>query len=502
MKINVLDYLEDAVKECPEKRAVADENEAFSYSELRDNARRIGTYVAEHKKVPNGAVAVLIGRNARSVVTFLGCTYAGCFYVPIDSDFPEERLKMMVSDAAPELIINASGKEDKLFDSIDYEEIIKTTADDELLYELKSSHIDIDPLYAIFTSGSTGKPKCVLISHRSVIDLVEQFTETFQFSGELVFGNQAPFDFDVSVKDIYNSLKNKATVEIVPKKMFMMPKKLVEYIENKGINTLIWAVSALRIVADFKTLDNHRIESLKYVMFSGEKMPVKTLNYLMDNIPSARFVNLYGPTEITCNCTYYEIKERFKDDELLPIGKAFKNTQVMLVDEDGKIISEEGREGEICVSGTCLALGYLSDREKTDEKFIQSPVTDRFARLIYKTGDIGHYNSKHEIVFTSRRDYQIKHMGHRIELEGIETVINAIEDVDYGCCVYDEKNSLVYLFYQGKEKSPKEFAEELKKKLPKYMWPNRYVYIDKLPLNKNGKVDRKLLRENYIEKND
>lgn len=502
MKINVLEYLEEAAQICPDKRAISDENESYSYKELREKARRIGSYVARHKKVSSGAVAVLIGRNAKSVVSFMGSVYGGCFYVPVDSSFPEERLKKMISQVAPELIINASGIEDKLFDSIDFEDIVKTEIDEELLDEVASSQIDIDPLYAIFTSGSTGNPKCVLVSHRSVIDLVEQFGEAFGFDDTMVFGNQAPFDFDVSVKDIYNSLRNHASIEIVPKKMFMMPKKLVEYIDQKGINTLIWAVSALRIIADFKALDSVAMENMRYIMFSGEKMPVKTLNYFMDRIEGTRFVNLYGPTEITCNCTYFEIKERIKDDEPMPIGKAFRNSQVILVGDDGKIIRESGVEGELCVSGTCLALGYLSDKEKTDERFVQSPYTDRFARLMYKTGDMAYYNENTDLIFTSRRDFQIKHMGHRIELEGIESVVNTIDGVDYGCCIFDEKNSLIYLFYQGRELTAKDFALELKKTLPKYMWPNRYVHVDKLPLNKNGKVDRKLLRQEYIEKND
>ena len=370
MKISVLEYLEEAAAECPDKRAVADEHEAFSYREFRDKARIIGSYVAQHKKTACGAVAVLIGRNAKTIISFLGAAYAGCFYVPVDISFPEDRQKAMISAIEPELIINASGVDDRIFDSVDINEILKMNCDNERIDALMESQVDIDPLYAIFTSGSTGVPKCVMVSHRSVIDLVEQFSDTFAFDGNLVFGNQAPFDFDVSVKDIYNSLKNKATVEIVPKRMFMMPKKLVEYINDRGINTLIWAVSALRIVADFKALDNIEMKNMRYIMFSGEKMPVKTLNYLMDHINDTRFVNLYGPTEITCNCTYYEIKERLRDDELMPIGKAFRNSQVMLIGDDGNIIRAVGMEGEICVSGTCLALGYLSDKEKTDDKFV------------------------------------------------------------------------------------------------------------------------------------
>ncbi|MBR5356093.1 MAG: AMP-binding protein, partial [Lachnospiraceae bacterium] len=362
---------------------------------------------------------------------------------------------------------------------------------------IRDNAIDTDPLYTIFTSGSTGVPKGVCVCHRSMIDLVNSFEEAFDFKHETVFGNQAPFDFDVSAKDIYNSLKVGGTVQVLPKKLFKMPKMLVGYLIERKVSTLIWAVSALRIVSDFKTMEEGDVPKLENIMFSGEVMPVKALNYWMDKVPDARYVNLYGPTEITCNCTYFEIKKRFNDDEMLPIGKAFKNTRVILKDEKGAVIKEKGKVGEICVMGTCLALGYWNNKEKTDAAFINNPTISAYEQKMYATGDMGYYNDDNDIVFASRRDFQIKHMGHRIELGEIEVALNAIPNLDVSCCLYDKENEKIVCFYQAKEECKKEIVMELSKKLPKFMWPNVYVHYKELPMNKNGKIDRVKLSETF-----
>ena len=363
----------------------------------------------------------------------------------------------------------------------------------DLINEIRLNFIDTDPLYSIFTSGSTGIPKGVVVSHKSVIDLVESFNDTFSFNNALVFGNQAPFDFDVSVKDIYNALRCGGTVQVLPKKLFKMPKLLVNYLRERHVNTLIWAVSALRIVADFETFDAVEGIDLKYVMFSGEVMPIRALNYWMDKIPDARYVNLYGPTEITCNCTYYDVTYKHKEDEMLPIGKAFVNSRVELFDEEKKPITEPGKIGEICVMGSCLALGYWNNKERTQEAFIQNPGISAYDSTMYATGDMGYYDTEGNIVFVSRKDYQIKHMGHRIELGEIEVALNAIPFLNVACCLFDKENEKIVCFYQAEKECKKEIVAELSKKLPKYMWPNVYVHYAELPLNKNGKIDRVLL---------
>ncbi len=499
MIYNVLQYLERAAEAFSEKIALEDESESLTYAEYESAAKKIGCFIIDKTGGKTGQpIVVLIDRNIRSIAAFMGIVYSGNFYVPVDTSMPEERVGIIYDTLKPILTIDAR-KEDKTgeFQSSQYTEILETAEIDEAaLKTVRDLHIDVDPLYAIFTSGSTGVPKGVLVSHRSVIDLVNSFEEAFSFNSDNIFGNQAPFDFDVSVKDIYNALYTGAALKIVPKKLYKTPKLVVEYLREKKIDTLIWAVSALRIVSDFKALDGAEPLKLKNIMFSGEVMPVKSLNYWREKVPEARYVNLYGPTEITCNCTYYVIdrEKKFNLDELIPIGRAFKNCRVFLKGDNGEIIVKPNEIGEITVEGTCLALGYWNNEEKTEAAFIKNPNITAYEMKVYASGDMGYYNEDNELIFASRRDHQIKHMGHRIELGEIEVALNSLPFITIACCTFDEAKGRITCHYEAGEECKKEIVMGLSKKLPKYMWPNVYRKYDALPMNKNGKIDRVALK--------
>ncbi len=503
MIYNVLQLLENNAINSPDKIALRDESNHVTYQEYVDRSKRIGTYILHHCNAYNQSVAVLIDRNIDSILAFMGIVYSGNFYVPIDPTMPQERIGRIMEILKPVMIISC-GKNITIegYATVPCEEMLASECDDRLLDQVRSSSCDVDPLYAIFTSGSTGTPKGVLISHRSVIDLVEAFHDAFVFPEDSVFGNQAPFDFDVSVKDIYNALYCSGTVQVIPKKYFKMPKLLVSFLRDREVTTIIWAVSALRIVADFKTLDDEEPLLLENVMFSGEVMPVKSMNYWMEHIPFARYVNLYGPTEITCNCTYHVISRHYSNEEMLPIGKAFKNSRVFLLDEQAARITAKNQIGEICVSGTCLALGYYNDKNATAKAFIDDPLVPTYSCRIYKTGDLGFYNEDGDLIFSSRKDNQIKHMGHRIELGEVEVALNSLDLLDVACCIYDETNEKIVCFYQAdKADLERQIAIEMMKKLPKYMCPNRYIRCNELPMNKNGKIDRVSLKKRLVREN-
>ena len=498
---NVLEYLERSADAFPDKMALQDEHEKLTYAEYIERAKTIATYLLGHglKSYSNKPVAVIIDRNIRSIVAFMGIVYSGNFYVPIDNTMPAERIKLIYDTLDPVAIIDARTDTTKPVEgAIDFEEAAYgTEIDEDLLRKVRSESIDTDPLYGIFTSGSTGVPKGVVICHRGVIDMVEAFGDTFGFDSEMVHANQAPFDFDVSVKDLYNAMRNGGSVVVVPKRMFSMPKLLLEFLVEYKANTLIWAVSALRIVSDFKALGAvEEKPHLRYVMFSGEVMPIKALNYWMDNVPEPMYVNLYGPTEITCNCTYFIIEGKQDELKALPIGKAFVNTKVVLLDEKReKPVLKAGDIGEVCVGGAGLALGYWNNPEKTKEAFFQNPAITEHPSLLYGTGDMAFYNEDGNLVFASRRDFQIKHMGHRIELGEIEVAINAIPFIDTSCCLYDEERGKIVCFYQSESDDVKAIIAFLSDKLPKYMWPNIFKRYDRLPMNKNSKIDRVKLKE-------
>lgn len=497
---NVLDYLEQSAAKYPDKVALRDEHSQVTYTEYVTQAKAIGTYLAKNKTAgeKNRPVAVIIDRNIKSIIAFMGIVYSGNFYVPVDNTMPAERVNLIYDTLNPIAVIDGRDGVHDDTGAVTLDDIIANAEiDEKLLTGIRKNAIDTDPLYGLFTSGSTGVPKGVVICHKSVIDMVEAFADTFGFDDGMVHGNQAPFDFDVSVKDIYNAMKNGASIVVVPKKLFMLPKLLLEFLAEHKINTMIWAVSALRIVSDFKALDaiGQKLE-IRYIMFSGEVMPVKALNYWMERVIEPMYVNLYGPTEITCNCTYFIVEGKQDEWKALPIGKAFPNTRILLLDEDReKLVTKQGEVGEICVAGTGLALGYWNSKEKTNDAFIQNPGIAEYESKIYATGDMAYYNESGDLVFASRKDFQIKHMGHRIELGEIEVALNAIPFIETSCCLYNEKRGKIVCFYQSQSDDVTEIVNLLSKKLPKYMWPNIFKRYDKLPMNKNNKIDRVKLKE-------
>lgn len=500
---SVLEYLEASAKKYPEKPIFVDEQNQITYKCFAEHAKKIGSkinnLVHNETKKP---IVVYIDRCIESLEAFMGVVYSGNFYVPIDNSLPEQRKRLIIDTLNPIMIICLEEEQmDCIKDTrnVLLKDLKESFVNEQQLNKIQDDQIDTDPLYAIFTSGSTGVPKGVVVGHRSVLDLIDNFAELFEFNNENVWGNQAPFDFDVSVKDIYSTLKAGGTMHIIPRRLFSMPLKLIEYLNENKISTAIWATSALVIVANLKTFDKILPQYLKQVMFSGEVMPNKVLNYWRTYLKDVQYVNLYGPTEITCNCTYYIVDRAFANEESLPIGKKFKNTDVIILDGERKCEVPKGEVGELCVRGSSLALGYYNNPEKTAEAFIQNPLNSHYPELIYCTGDLVRYNERDELIFLSRRDFQIKHMGHRIELGEIEVAVNAMEFIESAVCIYDEENEKIVLFYQAQEECRKEIVAQLQPVLPKYMWPNKFVRYEKLPLNKNNKIDRTKLKDTLKE---
>ncbi|MDR1549708.1 MAG: amino acid adenylation domain-containing protein [Hungatella sp.] len=496
---NVLEYLEHSAGIYPEKIAAQDLKKSCSYKELLLNAKRIGSFLSGFES-PGSPVVVFMDKSAEALTSFMGIVYAGCFYVLISPAQPAARIRQILHVLNTGSIITmedtgilAEGV-DFSGNLFDYHEIVKSEIKEENLKLIRSLSLDIDPLYCNFTSGSTGVPKGVLVSHRSVIDFMEYFPSMFGITGEDIIGNQAPFDFDVSVKDIYSTLKVGATMVIIPKKLFSIPTELLDFLCERQVTTLIWAVSALCLITQLKGFTYKVPSRINKVLFSGEAMPVKHLTIWQKYLPDARYVNLYGPTEITCNCTYYPVDRIFEAHETLPIGKAFPNEKVFLLDQDDKLVTEKDRIGELCVSGTALALGYYNNPEQTKRAFVQNPLNTHCLETIYRTGDLAFYHENGELCFAGRKDFQIKHMGHRIELEEIETVINSYPLIQRACCVFDEEKNRVIAFYVG-DMEGREISVGLRESLPIYMIPSAFYSLPELPVTANGKMDRKKLLE-------
>lgn len=339
-----------------------------------------------------------------------------------------------------------------------------------------------------------GVPKGVVVSNRSIIDFIDVFTNLFDIKESDIIANQAPFDFDVSVKDIYSALCKGSTLLIVPKKLFSSPANLLDYLVINNATTLIWAVSALCLITTFHGLDYKVPTTVNKIIYSGEVMPLKHLKIWMDKLPDVRVINVYGPTEITCNCTYHEVDRSRTYVENIPIGKSFPNEKVFLLDEENKLVNTPNIPGEICVSGTCLSLGYYNNKEVTDKVFMQNPLNNKYIEPIYKTGDLAMYDENMDLVFKGRKDFQIKYMGHRIELEEIDTEVLKLDGVKRCLTLFDEKKSKLWCFYVG-EVTKEDIISFLKVNVPEYMVPTKYVKLEEFTLTKNGKIDRNVLKE-------
>lgn len=503
MRINVLEYFEETVSKYGDKCAIRDRSGELSFTELGSSAKKLVSCILNICDGKNNPVIVFLPKSKEAVVSFVGILYSGNFYVPIDIKLPDERLRVIFQKTEPAcvitnyLMIDVLKRIDILGGKILYvEDICKvdSSIDDKLICSTLTKKIDVDPIYMIYTSGSTGIPKGVLISHRGVIDYIEWAIDCYNIDEREVIGNQAPFYFDNSTLDIYLCLFTGATLVLIPEDLFVFPPRLLEYLNQQNINFIFWVPSVLVMIANMRLLEEIKIVGLKKVLFAGEIMPNKQLNYWRKNLPHILYSNLYGPTEITVDCTYYTVTRAFSDGEPLPIGIPCRNSDVLIINANNKVV-KEGELGELCVRGSCLALGYYRDLEKTNLLFVQNPLHNDYPDRIYKTGDMVYLNERQEIIFVGRQDSQVKHMGYRIELGEIELAILELPGI-YNCCVmYDSQKKEIYAVCESEIKLDiGDLRKKLSKKLPGYVLPNKFYFFDKLPMNSNGKIDRKQLR--------
>lgn len=499
----IQDFLELSAEKYPNKIAYSDIFQSLTYNEFVEKAKRVASYVAK-KNIQGSAIAIYDNRNVNTLVAMFGVLFSGNYYVIIDSHSPAERIQKIYDILSPKFSIYEKENAD-LVNSIQtnsssalFEELLNTSIDENKIENINKKMISTDPAYVLFTSGSTGAPKGTIISHQNVISYIGWFKKQFNINKNTIFGNQASFYFSVSVSDIYATAFSGATLNIIPRSHFAFPIKLIEFLNERKINTIYWVPTALCICANMKLFDYAKPSFLKLVMFAGEVMPNKQLNYWRKNLKRVKYANLFGPTETTDICTFYVVNRKFKDDEPLPIGVHCDNADTFLIDENGKLVTQVDTVGELYVRSPFVAFGYLNNPDKTNQAFVQNPLQNQYPEKVYKTGDLAKINSFGEYEYVGRRDYQIKHMGYRIELGEIEMNASSIENVNTVVCIYDKEKDEIVMLYQGKI-SKDILLDKIKSKVPQYMVPNQIIKIAQMPLNANGKIDRAFLNKNYKE---
>ena len=483
----------NTVNNYPERIAVSDEKNKYTYEELFEKIKSINSLLKKYNT--KNPIVIFAGRDINTVAQILAVIGSGNYYIPLDPSLPKEKITAILNDANPVAIL---GKEEhkNIVNDLDFKGDFVTTENiSDKESEFSALNGD-EPLYMVYTSGSTGKPKGVLKSHGGMISFIEAFSSLFPFEENTIIGNQTPLFFDASAKDLYLSIYNAATLELIPSEKFVLPILLVNYLNERKINWICWVPTALCLISQLNVFKEVKPEYLKNIFFVGEVFPIKQLKKWKENLPNVKFVNIYGSSEIAGVCCYYEVKEDLENMNVLPMGKALPNCKITLRNNNNEIITESGVVGEVFISSPALALEYYHDKEKTDAVFFKEGES-----RVFQSGDLARYDEEGNLCFVSRKDFQIKHMGRRIELGEIESACDKIKEIDRCCCLYDEKRKIITLFCElNKPLTSPEIRGLLKDKLADYMIPGRVKIYEKLPLNANGKIDRQTLKATFEER--
>jgi len=504
MQINVLEYFEKgALLKCQNKVAVKEVDRQYTFADIERFAKNLAAgLISKRNNMFRQPVPVFLPKCTENIIADLGILYSSNAYVNLDIKSPPQRLKSILQNLNAEVIITSASyaatlealgvAEEQLF-LVEQAMVPKPSYDNDVLLARLDSVIDTDPFCIIHTSGSTGIPKGVALNHRGTIDFMDWAFGRLSLDGSEIIGSLSPFYFDIYTLELFLCLAKGATLVIIPEQCAAFPAKLVEFMAAQAVSFVFWVPTIMVNIANQDLFAKWKLDSLKKVFFAGEVFPTRQLNYWRRHLPDAMFVNLYGPIEISVDCTYFIVDREFADDEKLPIGFPCRNTDILILNEQNQPV--KGNElGELCVRGSSLALGYWNNPEKTAAAFVQNPLNSHCPELIYRTGDLVYRNNRGEIMFVGRKDFQIKHLGYRIELGEIEHAVLQVDGIHNCCVAYNRDKKEIALFFESEHKvSPTFIRDRLSAFLPKYMLPTVFHQMEFLPRNPNGKIDRQQL---------
>jgi len=484
---------EEQVAKTPNKIAVVFEEQQLTYSQLNEKANQLAHYLQKLGVKPETLVGICVERSLEMIIGILGILKAGGAYVPLDPNYPQERLQFMLEDAQISVLLTAEKSEDKLL-SYPGKIVCTDTEWDKIEPEskenLKSAVCSQNLAYVIYTSGSTGKPKGVLVKHKSVNRLVKN-TNYINIHPSAKIAQIANTSFDAATFEIWGALLNGAKLVIFPKETILQLELFIEQLKEKELDTIFITTALFNQIA---SIHPQAFNTFKYVLFGGEKVEPKWVKEIIEKGKPENLIHVYGPTENTTFSTWYPVNNVAKNADNLPIGKPISNTKIYILDTNLQP-TPIGVVGELYLTGDGVTRGYLNRPELTAEKFIDNPFG---AGKLYKTGDLARYLPDGNIEFIGRIDNQVKIRGYRLELGEIETILNQHLEVKEAVVIVredtpDNKNLLAYIVAKSQPPTISELRSFLATKLPEYMIPNGFVFLEKLPLTPNGKIDRKAL---------
>lgn len=494
-----------------QKIAIYDGDLSVTFAQLKERELRLASCI---DKVTGGKsktpVGVFLPKCVDAIAADIGIIHTGNFYMNLDVKYPEERLKNIFQIIQPSCIVT-SQKYRSVMERVDssmplviVDDILDHLIDESLcqiLSDRLETMIDTDLLCVINTSGSTGTPKGVALTHRGFFDYVQCTTETWNLSNDEIIGSMAPMGFDHFSFELCMLMAKAATLVIIPDQFNMFPVKILNLMNERSVTFIFWVPTIMVNIANMGLLEKISMPTIKHIWFAGEVFPTNKFNVWYKAFPkTVQFVNLYGPCEITVDCTWFECTCEMDETKPIPIGHSCRNVNILILNERNELVGKN-EEGEICVRGTGLAMGYYNNPEKTAEAFVQNPLNKAYPELIYRTGDIGLINDEGEIIFKGRKDTLIKHSGYRIELSEIEHVIlNKLKLVKNCCVVYHVQRKEITLIYENDVAlDVAALRKQIAAELPKYMIPTSFIYMEELPRGGTGKIDRALLNKRVNE---
>lgn len=502
---HVTHYFENIALTLPHQRALIIESTEFSYQKLNEEANRLAHYLISQNLEPKPIIAILMNRSVDMVVSLLAVLKIGGSYLPIDPDLPSSRILYMLENSNANVILSQSS----LANSLSLKNIpAKVIFYDQLTEQLskqQQTNLDIgilpeDRMYIIYTSGSTGNPKGCILNNQAVYNRLLWMQETFNLDANDLVLQKTSYGFDVSVWEFFWPLITGATLVLAKPGGHKDPTYLVKLIKTEGITVCHFVPSMLNIFLQEQHVQE--CTSLRYVMCSGEALKPNTVQAFYEK-SNAQLINLYGPTEAAIDVTYW-MCSRSKLMNSVPIGKPIKNVDIHILDQDLNELPS-GTIGEICISGICLADGYINQEELTNKSFKIKKFDNGKILRIYKTGDLGRFLQDGNIEYLGRINDQIKLRGNRIELGEIETLLrshSSVKDVVVLAINNNQDDGYIVAFVilnGEKNSNEKELKDFLKNNLPEYMVPAKIIQASSFPLSENGKISKNALIDKHIK---